>query len=115
MTGYFEIRTRSDGQFVFNLKAENHEIILTSEAYATKAACVNGIESVKKNAPDDDRFRRTTTPDGKFRFALAAPNGQVVGGSEYYETEAEREDGIKFVKINAPDAEVKDLADFRPL
>ena len=76
---------------------------------------MNGVESVKKNAPDDDRYRRTTTPDGKFRFALAAPNGQVVGGSEYYETEAAREDGIQFVKMNAPDAEVKDLADFRPL
>ena len=44
MTGYFEIRTRSDGQFMFNLKADNHEIILTSEAYTTKAACMNGIE-----------------------------------------------------------------------
>ena len=115
MVGYFEITTRSDGQFMFNLKAHNHEIVLGSEAYTTKAACMNGVESVKKNAPDDDRYRRTTTPDGKFRFALAAPNGQVVGGSEYYETEAAREDGIKSVKINAPDAEVKDLADFRPL
>ena len=38
MTGYFEIRTRSDGQFMFNLKADSHEIILTSEAYTTKAA-----------------------------------------------------------------------------
>ena len=79
MIGYFEIRTRS--QFMFNLKEDNHEIILTSEAYTTKAACMNGIESVKKNAPDDDRYRRVTTPDGKFRCALAAPNGQVVGGA----------------------------------
>lgn len=115
MIGYFEIRARSDGQFMFNLKADNHEIILISEAYTTKAACMNGIESVKKNASDDDRYRRITTPDGKFRFALAAPNGQVVGGSESYETEDAREDGIQSVKTNAPDAEVKDLADFRPL
>jgi uncharacterized protein len=115
MVGYFEIRTRSDGQFMFNLKEGKHEIILISEAYTTKAACVNGIESVKKNAPDDDRYRRITAPDGKFRFALAAPNGQVVGGSGSYETEAACEDGIKFVKTNAPDAEVKDLADLKPL
>jgi uncharacterized protein YegP (UPF0339 family) len=115
MIGYFEIRTRTDGQFMFNLKAGDHETILTSEAYTTKAACLNGIESVKKNAPDDVRYRRTTTPDGKFRFALAAPNGQVVGGSESYETEAARESGIESVKTNAPDAEVKDLAEFKPL
>ena len=115
MVGYFEITTRSDGQFMFNLKAHNHEIILTSEAYTTKAACINGIESVKKNAPDDERYRRITAPDGKFRFALAAPNGQVVGGSGSYETEAWREDGIQSVKMNAPDAEVKDLGDLSPL
>jgi len=115
MAGYFEIRTRSDGQFMFTLKDDDHQIILSSEAYTTKAACVNGIESVKKNAPDDDRYRRTTTPDGKFGFALAAPNGQVVGGGEHYENDAARDDGIQSVKTNAPDAEVKDLADFKPL
>ena len=115
MAGKFEITQSKSGKFMFNLKADNHEIILTSEAYTTKAACINGIESVKKNAPDDDRYRRITTPDGKFRFALAAPNGQVVGGSESFETEGARDDGIESVKVNAPDAEVKDLADFRPL
>ena len=39
------------GQFRFNLKAANGEIIARSEGYTSKAACVNGIESVKKNAP----------------------------------------------------------------
>ena len=44
-----------------------------SEAYATKAACMNGIESVKKNAADDSRYRRTTTPNGKFHSHLRRP------------------------------------------
>ena len=109
MAGYFEIKTRSDGQFMFNLTAGNHEVVLTSEAYTTKAACVNGVESVKMNASDDDRYRRTTTPDGKFRFALEATNGQAIGASEYYETAVALEHGIESVKKNAPDAEVKDL------
>ena len=115
MAGYFEIRTRTDRQLQFKLMTDDHEIILTSEDYETKASCVNGIESVKKNAPDEDRYRRTTTPDGKFRFALAAANGQVIGSSEYYETEAAREDGIRSVKMIAPEADVKDKADFKPL
>jgi len=109
MAGYFEITTRSDGQFMFNLKAGNHEVILTSEAYTTKAACMNGVESVKTNASDDERYRRTTTPDGKFRFALEATNGQAIGASEYYETAAARDDAVEFLRKNAPDAEVKDL------
>ncbi len=39
------------GKFRFRLKAANGEIIATSEAYESKDACTNGIESVKKNAP----------------------------------------------------------------
>ncbi len=39
------------GKFRFRLKAANGEIIATSEAYNSKDACVNGIESIKKNAP----------------------------------------------------------------
>ncbi len=109
MAGYFEITARSDGQFMFNLKAGNHEVILTSEAYTTKAACMNGIESVKTNASDDGRYRRTTTPDGQFRFALEAANGQAIGASEYYETATALDRGIESVKRSAPDAEVKDL------
>ena len=115
MSGYFEIRTRSDGTLQFKLMTDDHDTILTSEDYETKASCINGIESVKMNAPDEDRYRRTTTPDGKFRFALAAANGQVVGSSEYYDTEAEREDGIQSVKVIAPEADVKDKADFKAL
>lgn len=109
MAGYFEITARSDGQFMFNLKVDKQQVILTSEAYTTKAACVNGIESVKKNAHDEDRYRRTETPEGLFRFALDAANGQAVGASEYYETAGARDDAIEFVKKNAPDAELKDL------
>jgi uncharacterized protein YegP (UPF0339 family) len=42
---------KSGTQYVFNLKAGNGEIIATSERYATKQGALNGIESVKKNAP----------------------------------------------------------------
>ena len=109
MAGHFEVKTRSDGQFMFNLKAGNNKVILTSEAYTTKAACIGGIESVKMNASQDDRYRRTTTPDGQFRFALEAANGQAIGSSEYYDTAAGLARGIEAVKKSAPDAEVKDL------
>ncbi len=107
MAGYFNIETRPDGQFMFDLKL-GAEVILTSEAYTTMAACMNGIESVKKNASDESRYRRTTTPDGQFRFALDAANGQTIGGSDYFETEAARDAGIEAVKTGAPDAQVED-------
>ena len=50
-TGKFEVYTDKTGQFRFGLKAANGEIIAVSEAYSSKASCMNGIESVKKNAP----------------------------------------------------------------
>jgi uncharacterized protein YegP (UPF0339 family) len=52
VAGKFELKKTSNGQFRFNLKASNGQIIATSESYKTKAAALNGIESVKKNAPE---------------------------------------------------------------
>ena len=48
----FEIYTDKAGEFRFRLKARNGEIILSSEGYKAKASCENGIESVRKNAPE---------------------------------------------------------------
>jgi uncharacterized protein YegP (UPF0339 family) len=51
MSAKFEVFKDSSGQFRFRLRASNNEIIAVSEAYTSKAACLNGIDSVKKNAP----------------------------------------------------------------
>ena len=48
----FEMYTDKAGEFRFRLKATNGQIIATSEGYKAKASCLNGIESVKKNAPE---------------------------------------------------------------
>lgn len=105
--GKFVITTRKNGEFQFNLKAGNGQVILASEGYSTKASLLNGIDSVKKNAPDDGRYERNTSSNGKFYFNLKAGNGQVIGSSEMYESVASRDNGIESVKKNAPDAEVR--------
>ena len=48
----FELYQDKAGQFRFRLKARNGESIATSEAYTTKSACENGIDSVRNNAPE---------------------------------------------------------------
>ena len=48
----FEVYNDKAGEFRFRLKAKNGQIIATSEGYKAKAGCLNGIESIKKNAPD---------------------------------------------------------------
>ncbi len=106
--GKFVIKTGNDGQFRFNLKAANGQTILVSEGYTTKAACDNGIESVKKNATEDSKYERNTAKNGQFYFNLKAGNGQVIGTSEMYATEDSRDNGIDSVKKNAPTAEVEE-------
>ena len=46
----FEVYTDKAGEFRFRLKATNGEIIAVSEGYKSKASCLNGIESVRKNS-----------------------------------------------------------------
>jgi len=106
--GKFVITKRLSGEFQFNLKAGNGEIILTSEGYTSKSNCHNGIESVKRNACDDDKYDRKKSINGKFFFTLEAVNGQTIGVSEMYESESGRNNGIASVKAVAPDAIVQD-------
>ena len=111
MAGYFEIRRGTGGAFRFNLKAGNHETILTSETYTTKDAALNGIESVRKNAAEDGNFDRRTAKDGSPYFVLVAGNQQVIGKSEMYSAESAMENGISSVQKNAVDAKVVDKSD----
>lgn len=48
----FEVYEDKAGEFRFRLKATNGQVIAVSEGYKAKASCLNGIESVKKNAPE---------------------------------------------------------------
>jgi len=52
MAGKFEVYQDKAGKYRFRLKAGNGQVIATGEAYESKSACLNGVESIKKNAPD---------------------------------------------------------------
>ena len=109
MAARFEIKKAKNGQFYFNLRAGNNEIILSSEMYTTKASAKNGIASVKKNATEPGRYDRRVNKAGKDYFVLKAANHQVIGNSEAYNSKAAMENGIKSVTKNAPVAAVSDL------
>ena len=51
MAGKFELYQDKRGEFRFRLKAGNGQTIATGEGYKTKKSCLNGIESIRKNAP----------------------------------------------------------------
>lgn len=104
--GKFEIYCDKAGEHRFRLKAGNGQIILASEGYSNKGGCENGIASVKENSQDKERFEVSETKNGGCKFNLKAGNGQVIGTSEVYESDAACENGIDSVMRNAPDADV---------
>ncbi len=52
--GYYILKKASDGQWMFNLYAPNHQVIATSELYTSKQSALNGIASVQANGPTTD-------------------------------------------------------------
>ena len=109
MAGKFECYKDKAGEFRFRLKAGNGNTILASEGYKSKSGCSNGIESVRKNSQDPDRFVKKVTDSGKFRFNLTAKNSQAIGSSQNYKSESGCNNGMKSVATNAPDAVVVDV------
>ena len=119
--GKFVVKETSTG-FKFDLKATNGQVIATSEVYTTKAACMNGIESVRKNCVggvEDQtvegfetvkhpKFEMYTDKAGEFRFRLKATNGEIIAVSEGYKAKESCVNGIESVKKNAPEAVIEE-------
>ena len=114
--GKFVVKTVNTG-IKFDLKASNGEVIATSEVYSSEAACMKGIESVRKNAEIakvEDIGESVTNPKfqiyedkaGEFRFRLTARNGEIIATSEGYKAKASCLNGIESVRKNALDSEI---------
>jgi uncharacterized protein YegP (UPF0339 family) len=104
----FELKQSGD-KYHFVLKAANGQVILSSQMYASKSGAMNGIESVKKNAGNDDLYERKESSNGKFFFNLKSSNSQIIGSSQMYAAESGMKNGIESVKKNAPGADVKEI------
>ena len=120
--GKFVWKTTASGKFRFNLVAANGQVIGTSENYNAKDSCLNGIESVRKNADSsvedqtvadyagitNPKYEVYTDKGGEFRFRLKARNGEIILGSEGYKAKASCMNGINSVKNHAPEAAVEE-------
>lgn len=89
----FKLPQGKSGKFHFTLHAKNQQVVLTSEAYNTRAAATNGIASVKKSSAQRESFETRT-----------AKNGEVIGTSQMYAHRSSVYVGIKSVMANAPKA-----------
>ena len=121
--GKFVVKNVATG-IKFDLKAANGEVIATSEVYTSKSACLNGVESVRKNAPvavledqtvegyaeqKNPKFEVYQDKQGEYRFRLKATNGQVIATGEGYVAKASCLNGVESVRRNAPEAPVAEV------
>ena len=105
----------------FNLKANNAQVICTSQVYKTFETCKKGINSIKKNAPiaavedqtvegfevkKNPKWEIYTDKAGEFRFRLKARNGQIICAGEGYKQMSGLKNGMESIIKNAPDAEI---------
>ena len=105
----YQIFKGKGGKHYFRLKARNGQTILSSEAYQSKDAAQNGVQSVKLNGIWDSQFQRQESKDGQHYFVLRAGNNEIIGRSERYKSKSGLENGIKSVMSVAGIAPVEDL------
>ena len=111
MAAKFELKLTPKKNWMFNLKAGNGEVILTSEQYTAKDSAANGIESVRKNAAAQESFEIRTAKNGEQYFVLLAKNKEIIGKSEMYKSPTSVKRGIASVMRNAPAARVVELGE----
>jgi uncharacterized protein YegP (UPF0339 family) len=108
MNGRFVLKASGE-QFMFNLKAGNNEVILTSERYTAKASALKGIAAVRENAGAEGRYECRVASSGEPYFVLKAGNHEVLGTSELYSSASARDVGIAAVRAHAPAAALDDV------
>ena len=78
---------RSAGKYLFNLKGEQHEVLLTSGYFPKKAEALAAIEVVRKLAMDAKAFELCRAATGSRFFVLKAGEKDVLARSELFDSE----------------------------
>jgi uncharacterized protein len=110
MPGHYIIKKSTAAQpYHFVLRADNNQVVLTSENYTTKQSAQSGIASCQINSQLDSRYeRKKSTAAQPYSFVLNAANVEPIGRSENYATEDGRDTGIASVKANGKSTDIRD-------
>ena len=108
MSGKYLLHPAGDAQFHWDLKAANAQTILSSQMYKAKAGAESGIESCRKNSGDELRYTRMTSEKNQPYFVLKSGNGEVIGTSQMYSSEAARDAGVVSCQENGPSGVTQD-------
>ncbi|HMN41090.1 MAG TPA: DUF1508 domain-containing protein [Phycisphaerales bacterium] len=105
----FELKVAKDGGFYFNLTGSvPRSVLLSGEKHPTREAALHAIDRVKRNAVVDERYEKRVSGANRHFFVLNGDDGQALGTSARFETEAERDSAVGELKRAAPEAKVDD-------
>jgi len=97
-SAHFETFQGMDGQYYFDLVADNGQNVLRSEGYETTEGAANGIAAVVANGVDSHSFEVSEAKDGEYYFNLVAGNNEIVGTSQMYSTKSNATRGANTVR-----------------
>ncbi len=102
MKGYYQLIEGHQGNFMFALRAGNHETILESRIYWSRQAALDAVAAVRLCSQNPDCFVRREAEDGSHHFELRDPSGQLLGRSASCGTRSGLTAGMASVRRNAP-------------
>lgn len=82
-------RDSTDDKWFFVMRSADERVLLESQSYTARTSAVNGIESVRENGRQPQRYRLVTETDGTVSISLRAANGQEIAASGPYATSTE--------------------------
>lgn len=97
-------KSEAKSPFSFIFVSDDGKTIVKSENYVQKASAKNGIQSVKKNSQDTQKYELKTATNGKFFFNLKATNAQIIATSLMFDSQEQRQKYIQELQQNAKDA-----------
>ena len=111
MEGKFEVYKDKAGKFRYRLVAANGKTIMVGQGYSSRAACLKGIASVKKNSQKASNFEVYQNKGGGYSFRLIAPeNKEIIGTGQSYSSRGGCRKGVASVgKKNARAAKIVDV------
>jgi uncharacterized protein YegP (UPF0339 family) len=102
MKGYYQLIEGHQGNFMFALRAGNHETILESGVYWTRQATLDAVAAVRLCSQDPDCYARRECSDGSHYFELLDSAGRPLAHSAGYDTRGGLLAGMASVQRNAP-------------
>ncbi len=109
MAGWYELSRTDAGKYRFVLKAENGDVILTSQSFEAKEDAESAIAGAQESSQVAGRYERRISGASKPHFVVKTAVGKVLGTSEAFESEAARKEGIALVQANGATTDVRDL------